>query len=417
MHISRRQFIGTAVGAGVLQLLPAGLKSQTNSDNLSEELNRARQAPVLKRELFQDPVIIESMELIENNGEYIVRVRSKDGAEGIGVGNRSRLEFSYPIFLKQVAPYFLGKDARDLDELIHGVYLHDSNYKLQGLPFWISVAPAEFAILDMLGQISGKPIGDLLGTVIRKDVGVYRATNNRGRSPEETVERMQELVDETDTQAVKFKLGARMYYTDATMKRDKNLIPLVRKHFGEDMTIYSDANGSFDARAAIEIGRILEDYNIDFFEEPCPFDHYDWSKEIADALTVDIAGGECESSLHQFKWLIENKAHQFVQPDLHYFGGYVRATKVARMAEVMDIPIVPHMSGVGHGYLQVMHFASYIPNSGDYQEYKGKTGNFDFECPTSDLIVKNSKIRVPSGPGFGVTIDPEFIRSGRILTA
>lgn len=417
MKISRRKFIGAAVGTGAYQFMPAGLRSQTIADNVAEQLSEARQAPVLKRDLFPEPVIIESMDLVKNNREYIVRVRSTDGAEGIGVGNRSRLEFSYPIFLKQVAPYFMGKDARDLDELIHGVYLHDSNYKLQGLPFWISVAPAEFAVLDMLGQISGKPIGNLLGTVLRKDIGVYRATNNRGRSPEETVERMQALVEETDTRAVKFKLGARMYYTDETMKRDKNLIPLVRKHFGEDMTIYSDANGSFDVRAAVEIGRILEDYAIDFFEEPCPFDHYDWSREIADALTVDIAGGECESSLHQFQWLLEKKAHQFVQPDLHYFGGYIRATRVARMAEVMGIPIVPHMSGVGHGYLQVLHFASYIPNSGPYQEYKGKTGNFDFECPTSDLTVKDSKIRVPTGPGFGVTIDPEFIRSGKILTA
>ncbi|MBD3274806.1 MAG: mandelate racemase/muconate lactonizing enzyme family protein [Candidatus Marinimicrobia bacterium] len=417
MNISRRQFIGAAVGTGVLQLLPSGLQSQTNADTLSEQINKARHTPVLNRELFAEPVIIESMDLILNNREYIVRVRSKDGAEGFGVGNRSRLEFSYPIFLKQVAPYFLGKDARDLDELIHGVYLHDSNYKLQGLPFWISVAPAEFAILDMLGHISDKPIGELLGTVVRKDIGVYRATNNRGRSPEDTVERMQALVDETDTRAVKFKLGARMYYTDETMERDKNLIPLVRKHFGDDMTIYSDANGSFDVPGAVEIGRILEDYQIDFFEEPCPFDHYDWSKEISDALSVDIAGGECESSLHQFKWLIQNNAHQFVQPDLHYFGGYIRATRVARMAEVMGIPIVPHMSGVGHGYLQVLHFASYIPNSGPYQEYKGKTENFDFECPTSDLTVRDSKIRVPAGPGFGVTIDPEFIRNGTILTA
>jgi L-alanine-DL-glutamate epimerase-like enolase superfamily enzyme len=247
-------------------------------------------------------------------------------------------------------------------------------------------------------------------------VAVYRATNSRGRSAEETVERIGQLVEETDTQAVKFKLGARMYYTDETMQRDKKLIPLVRQTFGDEMVIYSDANGSFDIPAAIEIGEVLQESNIDFFEEPCPFDHYNETKAISDALSIDIAGGECESSLHQFKWLLANGAHQVVQPDLHYFGGYIRATRVARMAETTGVPITLHMSGNAHGYLQVIHFASYIPNVGEYQEYKGKTGNVEFVCPTSNLIVKDSKIRVPSGPGFGIEIDPDFVSEGRIVT-
>jgi L-alanine-DL-glutamate epimerase-like enolase superfamily enzyme len=316
-----------------------------------------------------------------------------------------------------VAPYFVGKDARDLDDLMDGVYLHDSNYKLQGLPFWVCVAAVEFAVLDLLGQVAGAPIGALLGDVVRHDVAVYQATNSRGRPAEETVERMVRFVEETDTQAVKFKLGARMHYTDETMQRDKALIPLVRKTFGDDMTIYSDANGSFDAEAAVEIGHLLEEYAIDFFEEPCPFDHYDQTKAVADALAIDVAGGECESSLHQFQWLIGNDIHQVVQPDLHYFGGYIRATRVARMAQAAGIPITLHMSGNGLGYLQVLHFASYVPNVGDYQEYKGKTGNLDFTCPTSDLTVRDSHLRVPSGPGFGIEIDDNFIAAGTIMEA
>jgi L-alanine-DL-glutamate epimerase-like enolase superfamily enzyme len=183
------------------------------------------------------------------------------------------------------------------------------------------------------------------------------------------------------------------------------------------MTIYSDANGSFDAEAAVEIGHLLEEYAIDFFEEPCPFDHYDQTKAVADALSIDVAGGECESSLHQFQWLIDNDVHQVVQPDLHYFGGYIRATRVARMAQEAGIPITLHMSGNGLGYLQVLHFASYIPNVGDYQEYKGKTGNLDFTCPTSNLTVRDSHIRVPSGPGFGIEIDDNFIAAGTVLEA
>ncbi|MGH9769827.1 MAG: hypothetical protein ACREAB_20580 [Blastocatellia bacterium] len=49
--------------------------------------------------------------------------------------------------------FFVGRDARNLEDLIHGVYLKDSNYKWQGLPFWVTVAAAEIAVLDMLGKL------------------------------------------------------------------------------------------------------------------------------------------------------------------------------------------------------------------------------------------------------------------------
>lgn len=417
MKLSRREFLHTGLSAGMISIIPKMSAATPTELPSMEELEAAADQPVLQRELFPEPVIIESVDLIENRGEYLVRVRSKDGATGIGVGTNARLEFAYPILLKQVAPYFVGKDARDLDDLMHGVYLYDSNYKLQGLPFWISVAAVEFGVLDLLGQVSGKPIGDMLGGVVRRDVAFYRATNSRGSSPEETMDRMVQLVEETDTRAVKFKLGARMYYTPETMRRDKALIPLARKTFGDEMTIYSDANGSFDIPTAVEMGEVLRANHMAFFEEPCQFDHYDETKAIADKLPIDIAGGECESSLHQFQWLIAHGAHQVVQPDLHYFGGFVRATKVARMAEKAGIPITPHMSGNGLGYLQVVHFASYIPNVGQYQEYKGKTGDIDFTCSTSDLTVKDSLMRVPTGPGFGIEIDPDFVAEGRVVTA
>ena len=413
---SRRDFLSAAAGLSALPFAMRARQATRSTPPSSQSIEKALRDPVLNRDLFPDPVPIESIDLIEHRGEYLVRARS-DGAEGIGVGNPDRLRWAYPILLHQVVPYFLGKDARDLDALVDGVYLHDSNYKLQGLPFWVSVAAVEFALLDLLGQVAEASIGTMLGSVVRRDVAVYQATNSRGRQAEETVERMVAFVEETDTQAVKFKLGGRMHYTEATMKRDKALIPLVRRTFGEDMTIYSDANGSFDVDAAVEIGRLLEAHAIDFFEEPCPFDHYEQTKAVADALSIDIAGGEVESSLHQFQWLIANDAHQVVQPDLHYFGGYVRATRVARMAQAAGIPTTLHMSGNGLGYLQVLHFASYVPNAGDYQEYKGKTGDLDFTCDTSDLMVKDSHIRVPSGPGFGIEIDDQFIASGRIIEA
>lgn len=90
--------------------------------------------------------------------------------------------------LMLVNPFFIGKDARDLDELIDGVFLYQNNYKYQGYTLWIPVATVEMAILDMLGRIAGKSMGELIGDIHTTEIAVYQANNNRGRSAEESIE-------------------------------------------------------------------------------------------------------------------------------------------------------------------------------------------------------------------------------------
>ena len=84
-------------------------------------LDRVLQQPVLKRELFRSPVMIESVELLRDRDNFICRVRSKDGAEGVSIGHPFIARHSYPIFVNRLVPAFAGKDARDLDQLIYRV--------------------------------------------------------------------------------------------------------------------------------------------------------------------------------------------------------------------------------------------------------------------------------------------------------
>ena len=177
-----------------------------------------------------------------------------------------------------------------------------------------------------------------------------------------------------------------------------------------------NANGSYDAPKAIEIGKLLEAYDVAFFEEPCPFDYLEETKRVADALSIPIAGGEQEGSLRRFRWMIYNDAVQIVQPDLLYFGGFIRAIRVARMAATAGLECMPHIGGGTLGYLYVLHFASCVPAISKYMEYKGKNDEVPFLCDTSSLISEDGKIRVPTGPGLGITIDPDFIKKAEGLS-
>jgi len=401
---TRRGFLATMGAMG----FAASVRGESAGAIASEELSRIESEPLLNVAFVKQPVRIASIELLRNGRVYLLRTRSTDGAEAITVPNPDRMAVMYPLLLKQVAPFFIGRDARDLERLLWDVYRHSSNYKLQGLALWVCVAAVEMSLLELMGQVTGRPLADFFGGTLRRDIPVYVASGNRGNSPEAEVTHLQRMVAESGARALKFRLGGRMSRNaDSLPGRSEALIPLVRDTFGDDMMLYADANSSYDTREAIRIGRLMEEHRYGYFEEPCEFDDLWSTKEVADSLDIPVAGGEQEFSMHRWRWMIANRGVDIVQPDLHYGGGMIRAAKVARMAAAAGMQIVPHMSGGGLGYLDVVQFASFTPNIGPFMEFKGNT-DLPVSCATSSLKCEDGTVRCPTGPGFGVTIDAGF---------
>ena len=153
------------------------------------------------------------------------------------------------------------------------------------------------------------------------------------------------------------------------------------------------------------------------FEEPVPFDWYEETKQVADALKIPIAGGEQEYSLHGFRWLIANDGLQIVQPDNYYFGGMIRSMKVARMAQAFGKQL--HAAHVGRRTRIPLHDAlRFGPAECDGPSRVQRADDpGQFECKTSPLQVENGEIKVPTGPGLGVDIDHEFIQKHEIVKA
>ncbi len=409
--VSRRRFVSRGLGAG-LATSAAGCRSLSPLPARQLQLERAAAQPVLRRELFAQPHRIESIELLRCGELAVVRTRAGDGAFGIAVTN-SKVRQLHPILTELVAPFFLGKDARDLEDLLDGVYVFESNYKMSSLALWSPVCWVELSILDLLGRAAGRHVSEILGSRLRERVAVYVASGNRETTPEEEVALLERRLAETGARAVKFKVGGRMSRNrDSLPDRSERLIGLAREVLGEKIAIHADANGSYGVERAIEIGRRLEAIGALLFEEPCPFDWFEETKAVADALEIPIAGGEQESSEHRFAWLIRNAALQVVQPDLHYYGGFIRSTRVARMAAAAGLPITPHISAGNLGYADMANFCSFTPEIGPFQELKSgieKTGSL-FDPP---LVVKDGWLSVPRGPGLGIAHADALLREAR----
>src|SRR4029079_4792608 len=380
------------------------------------DLDKILNQPVLNTEFLKGPVIVASVELLKSGRNYLLRTRSVDGTEAITAPNPERMSQTWPIFLKDIVPVFVKRDARELQSLLWDLYRHNSNYKLQGIALWAGCAAIEMSLLELMGQAAKRPVADFFGGKLKTEIPIYYASGVRGNKPEEEIVYLQKLVGSSGAKAIKFRLGGRMNKNvDSLPGRTEALIPLVRKTFGDKMTLYADSNSSYDAKEAIRIGRIMEANNFAFYEEPCEFDDVGSTKEVADALTIPVAGGEQEYSMHRWQYCIAERACDIVQPDLHYGGGFIRATQVARMAAAAGLPVIPHMSGGGLGYLDVVHFASFTPNIGPFMEFKGNT-DLPVSCESSTLVCKDGKVQCPDGPGFGVTIDPDFVPKASPVT-
>jgi L-alanine-DL-glutamate epimerase-like enolase superfamily enzyme len=428
MKTNRRTFLERGALGGLAAALPLAAQaadtpraSPKTPDPRYAKLDEILRQPVLKRELFAAPVLIESLELLRYKNSFLCRVRSRDGAEGISVGH-SGLDALHPIFPLHLQPFFLGKDARDLDLLLRKVFIYQFNFRLNGMAIGIPLATIEFAILDMLGRIAGKTIGQLIGDTLHSEIAVYQATEYREKPVEESLELIQRDVAEYNSHALKIKIGGLMFMTAdihavGPPGRTEKIIPLIRKTFGDGMALYADANGFYSVEEAIRVGRLLEEYRYGFFEEPVMFDWREETRQVADGLSLPIALGEQEYSLHGFRWLIANDAVQIYQPDNYYFGGMIRSLQVARMAAAFGKTCTPHMSGGGLGFLYMMHFVSILSNAAPYHEFKGLRSNVEFHCPTSPLKVVNGKIKVPTGPGLGVEIDPGFVKKHQTVRA
>ncbi len=409
MQLSRRNMLKLSTAAGALTALPncgnpgdssPAAPEAGDGRPTVEELDRAAAAPLLKLDGLSSPVIIDSIQLLQRGREQVVHVRSKDGAEGISFTNGR--PYFQPILEQLIIPFFIGKDARQLEsELLFELYRYRSNYKLQGLAFWSAQAWVEFAILDMLGRVAGKSISELFGGGVRKEVAFYVASGRRDSTPEEEVDYLAQLIEETGAKAVKFRLGGRMSRNrDSAPGRTESLIRLARKTLGDGIDLHADSNSSYDPPQAIKVGRIMEEVNAVFFEEPCPFDHLEDTKKVADALTIPVAGGEQEFSERRFRWMIHNRGVDIVQPDLHYYGGMIRSLRVAKMAALANMPTTAHISG-GLGFVYVLHFTACVNDVGLYQEYKRGIERYkDWFEPA--LEIKDGALSIPTGPGVGI---------------
>jgi len=350
---------------------------------------------------------IKSIESFSTRNIGIVRVRTEDGFEGYGQFAPYQADISAMVMHRQVAPYALGADANDIDGLVDRVITGE--HKFPGSYICRAVGGLDTALWDLRGKREEKSVCELLGGKPRL-IPAYGSSMRRDITPEDEAERLLRLQDKHGYEAFKIRIGENFGNdVDHWPGRTEAIIPAIRKALGDKTIIHADANSGFTVKRAIEVGRILEQYNYGHFEEPCPYPELEWTAEVADALTIPVAGGEQDTDLAQFRRMIAMKAVDIVQPDICYAGGISRTLQVAKMAEKAGIPCTPHAANLSMITVFTLHVLGAIPNGGPYLEFSIEEPAWVKGIFEPFLQVKDGKVAIPDGPGWGVTFNQEWL--------
>ncbi|MEM9762539.1 MAG: mandelate racemase/muconate lactonizing enzyme family protein [Pseudomonadota bacterium] len=339
-----------------------------------------------------------------------VRVTDEEGRQGWGQVSTYHSDITAQVLHRQVAPWVLGQDTTDLDDLLDLVT--EREHKFPGSYLRRAMAGFDTGVWDLRGKRAGKPVAALLGGSAGT-IRAYASSMKRDITPANEAERMKRLAGEYGFTAFKVRAGAEVGRgQDEWPGRTEEIIPTMRRALPEaDLLI--DANSCYAPPRAIEVGRMLEGEGFCHFEEPCPYWELEQTKEVTDTLDIDVLGGEQDCDLPTWKRMIDMRAVNIPQPDICYLGGIARTLRVCRMAEAAGLPVTPHCANLSLVTLFTMHLLRAIPNAGRYLEFSIEGADYypwqEGLYVTDPYGIEDGHARVTDAPGWGVEIAPEWL--------
>jgi len=340
-----------------------------------------------------------------------VCVTTEDGATGWGQVATYNSDITCEIFHRQIAHWVIARDTDDLEALVLKIPEHEHKYP--GSYLYRALGGLDTAIWDWRGKQAGKPVASLLGGS-PGDIRAYASSMKRDITPFEEAERMKRLRDEFGFDAFKVRVGAECGRdVDQWEGRSEEIIPTMRRYMGDNASLLVDANSGFSPKRAIEVGKMLEANNYEHFEEPCPYWEMEQTKEVTDALSINVSGGEQDWDLQHWKRMIDMKAVDIAQPDVLYLGGITRTLEVVKLAQAAQMPCTPHAANLSMITLFTMHLLRAIPNAGKYLEFAIEGDDY---YPWQNELFAHSPFSIVDGkafvsdlPGWGVEINPQWL--------
>jgi len=339
----------------------------------------------------------------------IVKVTTEDGITGWGEAHHGRCPGAVAHLVNTTLRLLVvGQDANDITGVWKKVYDKQLASHGMGAGACLALSGIDMALWDIRGKAIGQPLYKLMGGR-SKPVPAYAGGVSLGyQDPKALVAEARPHI-EAGYKAVKLRIGD-------TVARDVERIAAVRKAFGDDMVILTDANTGYDVADVRAVMPQLDEYNVGWLEEPFPAHDYLSYREAARYGRTPLAAGENHYTRFEFNRVIEDGAITILQPDLSKTGGITEALRIAALASCWKLPIHPHSSMTGLNMAASIHFLASIENAGYFEADISRNNLFRDELVSMPYkLDKDGCVTPLEGPGIGVELDEKFLAAHPVI--
>ena len=356
---------------------------------------------------------------VNRRSATLVEVLTDAGVSGWGEAFAQGLEppqIAVAAIQSGLQPLLIGANPLDTEVLWHRMYHATRDYGRKGSVV-AAISAIDIALWDIAGKVHGCPVYQLLGGAFRQRVQVYATGFYRISGQGEASRLGEEAIRhyEAGFRAMKVKLGY-------GVRDDILVMEEVRRTLGQrDVTLMVDTNHAYGVAQALQLGRALEPYDLRWYEEPVAPEDLAGYRELRQALTMPIAGGENEHTLFGFRDLLGQRCVDIAQPDIGSAGGFTACRHIAALAHAHGVQVNPHVWGSAIAQAASLQLIAALPVAHHSVfpqepifEYDRSSHPFRQQLVREPLESRDGWLEVPSRPGLGVEVDRAVLERYRL---
>ncbi|GGF93136.1 L-talarate/galactarate dehydratase [Rhodococcoides trifolii] len=319
-----------------------------------------------------------------------VELRTEQGHEGIGFSYSKRAggpaQFAHA---QEIAPVLIGEDPNDIGKIWTKLVWAGASVGRSGVATQ-AIAAIDIALWDLKAKRANLPLAKLIGAS-RDSVQTYNTSGGFLHTP------IGEVIENAAASLANGIGGIKLKVGQPDWRKDIARVTAVREFLGDDVPLMVDANQQWDRPTAQRMGRIFEQFNLVWIEEPLDAYDAEGHAQLARSLDTSIATGEMLASVGEHLRLIEAGSVDILQPDAPRIGGITQFLKLAGLAEHHNLQLAPHFAMEIH-----LHLAAVYP-------LQTWVEHFDWLDPLFDehLETRDGRMHLSGRPGLGFTLSDQ----------
>src|SRR3954470_6133925 len=292
----------------------------------------------------------------------------------------------------RLKPLLIGENPLAVEYLWDKMYRGDRGVRRVGIA-GMALSALDIALWDVVGKAAKLPLFRIWGAATDR-VGCY-GSGGWGKYTDK------DLVAEAERYA---GMGCRYYKMkihDPDPAANRKRVEIVKKALGPGVRMMVDVNQKLDVMGNVRQARLLEEFDLVWYEEPVLSDDNHACAEVARSINIPIATGENHYTRYEFKDLIEKRAARYLMPDVCRANGYSETLRIGHLAAAHGLQVSPHVA-----YEISTHVCAALSNGFLVELMDWLPDDLFEEIP----VCKNGFIEMQNKPGHGMTLRRDAIR-------